>query len=520
MMVGSILWIHLSFTDTIHTHSSVDKIQSLPLSAKTPSAGTPNQSVTTKQSTNKNRLDDTESDSAVIAVGDTTVTTDNKNNGDPLPAGLRSVLTRAKEMRGICDASGDAQKVPLNPIDVRSFGIIDDFEEYVANEKANPSSSLLPEWQCQVPPSTSCHVERFTVIFLGYNPTRLSDVKRQTMRMLKGDYNALVEEIVLVWNNPEPIDKTPIGETLLHWSKRPRTPIANDVPNRFRIFFPIEHGLDSSLMNRYHPMIKPKSEGILYYDDDGPFYGLGPIQSAFELWKRNSDAQLGAMCRAFTLSDRQNAEKTAVLNGRDLDDRKWISHCRDHGDTIAYDYRFFTMFHANMVLPSGSFLHRNYLCFIWHPAFNNLRAFVAKHVVHPDDMTVSAIASHVSGRAPLTYSRRINPPKNHTRRRLTETELPPDSTDTTATQEVSETSPEGMWRTANWGQLRSTALNSVISYFGGINSGSYGWCYKTEYHKFDQKDQRHVCVPDVADRGMIPWLNEGGYQNDICPSSP
>ena len=286
-------------------------------------------------------------------------------------------------------------------------------------------------------------------------------------------------------------------------------------------------------MNRYHPLIQPKSEGILYYDDDGPFYGTDAIRSAFELWKRNSDAQLGAMCRAFTLSDRQNIEKANVLNGQELHDRKWISHCRDHGDQLWYDYRFFTMFHANMVLPSGSFLHRNYLCFIWHPAFANLRAFVATHLVHPDDMTVSAIVSHVSGRAPLTYSRRLKPAisTGHGRRLSEEAEQEgePDQDHRrlqsktrkaakTTTQEVNGTSPEGMWRTANWGQLRSTALNSVMSYFGGVNSGSFGWCYKTEYHKFDKKDKRHICDPDIAVQGMLPWMKKGGYRNDVCPA--
>jgi hypothetical protein len=145
-------------------------------------------------------------------------------------------------------------------------------------------------------------------------------------------------------------------------------------------------------------------------------------------------------------------------------------------------------------------IHRNYMCFIWHPALANLRKFVLDHIVHPDDMTVSTIVSHVSGRAPMPYSRRV--PESDHGRRLDEM--------------VNGTSPEGMWRTKDWGKLRSIALNSVISYFGAINSGSYGWCYKTDYHK-KGKGRRHVCEPEMARDGMLPWMTKGGYGNDICP---
>jgi hypothetical protein len=124
---------------------------------------------------------------------------------------------------------------------------------------------------------------------------------------------------------------------------------------------------------------------------------------------------------------------------------------------------------------------------------------VSDHLVHPDDMTVSSIVSQISGRAPKPYSRRVVEDR---RRRL---------------QEVNETSSEGMWRTKDWGKLRSVALNSVISYFGSINSGSFGWCYKTEYHQME--GNRHICNPTMARVGTIPWLEKGGEGNNICPSS-
>ena len=61
-----------------------------------------------------------------------------------------------------------------------------------------------------------------------------------------------------------------------------------------------------------------------------------------------------------------------------------------------------------MVLPSGSMLHSNYLCFLWHPALEEIRNFVLQHPVHPDDVTVSTVVSHLAGKAPRVYSRRLN----------------------------------------------------------------------------------------------------------------
>ena len=49
----------------------------------------------------------------------------------------------------------------------------------------------------------------------------------------------------------------------------------------------------------------------------------------------------------------------------------------------------------SVLLPSGTFLHRNFLCFIWHPAFEELRQWVVAHKTMPDDMTVSVCVNAV-----------------------------------------------------------------------------------------------------------------------------
>lgn len=268
-----------------------------------------------------------------------------------LPKGFQSMLHRAKDMSGKCDT---LPSVPTeqNTVDVPSFGIIHALESYQPD-----SLQEAQEWQCEVPPSTECDVERFSVIFLGYSVDRLHSMKQQIRSMLASSpYKDLVEEVILVWNNPKPLNESgKAGELLYGWSTRETSVFQELELNRFRVFLPLEHGLSSSLMNRYHPHIRPKSKALLYYDDDGPFYHYRAIKSNFELWKRNSNVQTGAMARAFTLSNRQQREKDAMLGGpNELDDRKFVSHCRDKGDEIGYDYRFFENFHANMVSGDNS----------------------------------------------------------------------------------------------------------------------------------------------------------------------
>ena len=323
-----------------------------------------------------------------------------------------------------------------------------------------------------------------------YQPERLNGVDDAVRHLLHTHwYNGVdgtpqVNEVVLVWNNPQKLESVPIvGPRIL---KRHN----NSRENRFRVYFPMDHGLEpGDLMNRYHPSILPKSRAILYFDDDGPFHPgknhPNKFPSGFELWKRNSDAQVGCMARSFvSKSSRQQSLRHKVT--AQSNEREWISHCRRSHDSLEYDPRVFSNFAAQMVLPSGSFLHSNYLCWLWHPALSRLRAFVRAHPVHPDDIVVSAVVSQWSGRGPATFTRRLRPGR---RRRL-------------------------LWKdVADWTEARSAAVDSITNYFGSFTWGSIGWCYKTRFFNETVGD----CVPEFAAQGQSPWLNKGGYRNDICP---
>jgi hypothetical protein len=366
------------------------------------------------------------------------------------------------------------------------FGYLKAFEGY--NKKRQDTYP----YKCHLPPETECDEKQFTVIFMAYNPDRLQKMFSQIKKMLSGpDFASLVAEVIIVWNGEREIEETQLGQTMVQYTQN----------HPLRISYPLKAGFPNDLLNRYHPRLEVKTKAIMYYDDDGPFYSYEATLGGFELWKRNSNAQIGAMARKLDLGRRQLEESKSILNGPG--DRFFISQCPT--DSLDYNYREFANFGARMVLPSGSFLHSNYLCFLWHPIFEEIRQYVRQHPVNPDDGTVSTLVSQLAGRAPKVYSRRVN--------------MNDDGDSTTKREEGRRRLMDGInWDKAgghskkmDWGRLRRDAANSLARYFGSINSGSLGWCYGTEYQKGE------YCKPDMAKVGMLPWMKPDHTPRDTCP---
>ena len=396
-------------------------------------------------------------------------------------------------------------------IHLPQFGIIRAIQEY------DPKMISPPyPYTCTLPPEQECNEQQFTVVFMAYNPDRIQKLYNQVLKMLTDkEFKPLVAEVLVVWNGERNVNETKLGTALLGLQG-------------VRFSYPLQNGFPNDLMNRYHPSIGVKTKAIMYYDDDGPFYSAKATLGGFELWKRNSNAQIGAMARKLDLCNRQLDEKKGIIatnnnkqqqqqqqQSKIEDDKFFISHCSK--DQINYNFFEFANFGANMVLPSGSFLHSNYLCFLWHPLFEEIRQYVKDHPVHPDDGTVSIIVSQLAGRAPKVYSRRINESTGGGggggggggqrrrrgggggggRRRL---------------MQGMDWDKPGMHETKmEWGKLRSDAANSLVRYFGSINSGSLGWCYNTPW----QKGQ--YCKPEMAKVGYLPWLNKDHTPLATCP---
>ena len=71
-----------------------------------------------------------------------------------------------------------------------------------------------------------------------------------------------------------------------------------------------------------------------------------------------------------------------------------------------------------------------------------------------------------------------------------------------------------------WAGLRTSAVNSVVGFFGSLNSGSLGWCYQTKYHEVlvdKKKKKRNECNPIMAYQGTLPWLTPEHTAKEQCP---
>ena len=371
------------------------------------------------------------------------------------------------------------------------FGFLDAVRNYQATDP-NDINNAYP-YQCLLPPENECGETQFTVIFMAYNPDRLQKLSNQIKTMLTdSDFSKIIAEVIVVWNGERHIGETNLGKKLVELGKT--------LP--LRISYPLKAGFPNDLMNRYHPRLEVKSKAIMYYDDDGPFYSYRAVLCGFELWKRNANAQIGAMARKLDLGPRQADESKAVSDGPN--DRFFVSQCPT--DEVHYNFHSFANFDARMVLPSGSFLHSNYLCFLWHPIFEDIRKYVRQHPVNPDDGTVSMLVSQLAGRAPKVYPRRINDregnkPPVQQRRRLMDG--------------IDWDTKGAHGKKMNWGRLRSDVANSLARYFGSVNSGSLGWCYGTEYHITKKKED--LCFPEFARAGMLPWMKLDHTAEDTCP---
>lgn len=405
---------------------------------------------------------------------------------------------------------------------------------------------------CELPPAKSCDVLQYSLILMSHTV----DDNKRLGKLINGikDFAQRKEtaEIILVWNSEKEVlvnsDKKH-AKHLVEWN--------NDESHPLRIFFSLENGLSNNLLNRYHPMIQPKQSAIMYFDDDGPFYDEGPMHAGFSLWKYNSDVQIGSLTRNIRYpSKRMNdLQNTATdLAADHYRNNSWQTHvhpydtevvnhsmkeanesesgyprftplCRDEtGDDVEYNYFVFPNYKAHMSLPSGSLLHRNYLCFVWHPLFSEMRQFILDHPTHPDDMTISTLVSHLSGKPMRTFPRHF---KDKRRRLGGNDEIDENQQEdnygiSVEREEVhfDQSRRKLLWQQKDWGNMREEAINSILGYFGSINPGSVGWCAGTEYEKpaKGKGNMRFNCEPEFPEAHMIPWLQPGGLGFDECPN--
>lgn len=453
-----------------------------------------------------------------------------------LPPGIDAIYERAKRDDQLCrslepdgftgyDVSTRIHYQKDTIATLPAFGFLGDVEAWNTSKSIGDPIAEPSRWQCELPADTECHESQFTVVFMAYNPDRLGITLNMIRKMLEEEeWNDIVSEVVIVWNGEREVDESEHGRKVLAFAKG----------HKLRIVYPLKMGFPNDLMNRYHPdVVQVTSKAILYYDDDGPFYSSAAVRGGFELWKRHSSAQIGAMARQLDYGPRQQKERTEL--DPKPNDSLFVTHCTNVDDKVSYNFRYFANYDANMVLPSGSFLHVNYLCFLWHPVLAPIREFVLAHPVHPDDMTVSMIVSQLSGRAPRVYSRRLGSrDKSKQERRqlrriadsnatLREDDEDDPDTGVVPSSEHRRSLMHGIdWDAGSgmndakqvWADLRTIAVNALVRYFGSLNSGSIGWCEGTEHYNPSIPGK---CQPVMAKQGMLPWMNADNTHKDTCP---
>jgi hypothetical protein len=218
-------------------------------------------------------------------------------------------------------------------------------------------------------------------------------------------------------------------------------------------------------MNAYHPALRAKSEALLYIDAHGPYPTPDAVQSGFELWKRNSNAQVGdsieSFRKVFKLPQYAGSDDAGI--DRQQKNDEFISYCRDCGDALIHDSpsTTFPSIGSSYVLFSGSLLHRSYLCFLWHPALEEVRQFVRDHPTHRADLAVSTIVTQLSGRSPIAvHLRSDNNDGGESMMEVREFQ-----SETSSTERF-------LWHRKEWDDRTSMALDSLVSYFGSLPSGN------------------------------------------------
>lgn len=443
-----------------------------------------------------------------------------KQQCDDIPANQRNTVQKKLEA---------ATDLPL----LLEGGVAPALQTWLQNSSSDAAATATSREYptCYLPPSKSCNVTTYTLIIMSHTTERLQTFMDPMSSMV--DSWPGMTEVIIVWNSPRDTLTNVVNEKekeyankLLSWD--------TDTTHPVRIFFSLEHGLTNNLLNRYHPKVKPKNEAVMYFDDDGPFWSKeAMIDGGLELWKRNSNVQVGGFPRnvRFLSSRMKELEKVGLQQSIDLivkdqtnvgvDDGtgppQFTPLCRNvTGDIVEYNYFVFPDYAAHVLLPSGTFLHRNFLCFIWHPAFEELREYVLTHKTHPDDMTVSTLVSHLAGKAPRTFPREVEVKKS--RRLLSET-VSVDN-DTTA-EEYEQHQPDRshrrlLWKQKNWGIMREEAINSILGYFGSIHPGTVGWCAGTNYQQVNRRGVPFVCRPEKPTLDLVPWLQDGGVGRNQC----
>ena len=182
-----------------------------------------------------------------------------------------NIIERSSRSKSACDLEnkevneGNNRSAMTDVKPLPEFGLASYIKDTLDKE------SKSSDWgQCMIPPETMCDVEKVSVIIMAYNDEGLKNIVDGFTKGADAKLwpRNIIGEIILVWNGPdrESLESSKNGKWIMNHIKN------KEIPMRF--FISVEHGLENNLLNRYHPLVNPKYEAILFFGEFNVFCTL------------------------------------------------------------------------------------------------------------------------------------------------------------------------------------------------------------------------------------------------------
>lgn len=371
---------------------------------------------------------------------------------------------------------------------------------------------------CYLPPNQICADEYTTIISYHYSNSSHRTLFVNLISLLARD-SIKPSTIVLIYHGTldDLKNDNDYGRRVWNWDKEGAIKLINGTNS--------DHGI----LHQFHPTLLNyvETEIILYLDGSMPLTkgnvdkgigGVDSLEAGFELIQQNSRSLVGA--HVYEYGGKQN-----IANFREsLKDSRgdFIPACQSNHSISG-------SMQDSIVHYSGMFLHKNYICFIWHDIFETLRdtvnminrryqkdvkGFKSEAQSELISLFISSMVPQLSGNIPALYpllkpswaAEEIKPsPKKQSRRLMENIVLDDDELEARAdlrrrrrTEWVVNTNdieaayfeghprrrlssvinmaPKPSFSISLRSQLSSEEISSIFSYFGSYSKGSKCWC--------------------------------------------
>ncbi len=280
-------------------------------------------------------------------------------------------------------------------------------------EAINEQNSKIKHESCYLPPTQIC-ADGYTTIISYHNSqsshrTLFINIIALMARDSASNKMTKNEKIILIYHGTlDDLKKDKdYGRRVWDWSDKGTIDLINGTST--------DHGI----LHQFHPTLLSyvNTEIILFIDGsialtqgnvDTSIGGVDSLEAGFELIQQNSRSVVGAHVYDFGVND--NAPNSKEVS-KESGDGLFAPACET-------DTKLNGMMKDSIVHYSGMFLHKNYLCFIWHDLFRELQdkvnmiysryqkdATKSKRGIQSEliSLFISSMVPQLGGNVPLVY---------------------------------------------------------------------------------------------------------------------